>query len=61
MGVYHFMGLGQAIGAVTCAVDYIEKAIDLSINLIPMMKLSDCLTVVVVLIIMRIIEVRLRQ
>ena len=28
MGVYHFMGLGQAVGAVTCAVDYIEKALD---------------------------------
>jgi len=30
MGVYHFMGLGRAVGAVTCAVDYIEKAIDLN-------------------------------
>ena len=28
MGVYHFMGLGRAVGAVTCAVDYIEKALD---------------------------------
>jgi len=30
MGVYHFMGLGRAVGAVTCAVDYIEKALDLN-------------------------------
>jgi hypothetical protein len=29
MGVYHFMGLGKAVGAVTCAVDYVEKALDL--------------------------------
>ncbi len=29
MGVVHFMGLGKAVGAVTCAVDYIEKALDL--------------------------------
>jgi hypothetical protein len=29
MGVYHFMGLGKSIGAVTCAVDYIEKSLDL--------------------------------
>lgn len=28
MGVYHFMGVGKAVGAVTCAVDYIEKALD---------------------------------
>jgi len=28
MGTYHFMGLGRAVGAVTCAVDYIEKALD---------------------------------
>ena len=28
MGVYHFMGVGLAVGAVTCAVDYIEKALD---------------------------------
>jgi len=28
MGVYHFMGVGRAVGAVTCAVDYIEKALD---------------------------------
>jgi len=28
MGVFHFMGLGRSIGAVTCAVDYIEKALD---------------------------------
>ena len=29
MGVYHFMGLGQGIGAVTCAVDYIESSLEL--------------------------------
>ena len=29
MGVYHFMGVGFGVGAVTCAVDYIEKALDL--------------------------------
>lgn len=29
MGVYHFMGVGRAVGAVTCAVSYIEKALDL--------------------------------
>ncbi|MDL1878002.1 hypothetical protein FBQ85_22950 [Cytophagia bacterium CHB2] len=29
MGTYHFMGLGRAVGAVTCAVDYIEKTLDL--------------------------------
>ncbi|MDM8537379.1 hypothetical protein QUF70_11535 [Desulfobacterales bacterium HSG17] len=28
MGVYHFMGLGRAVGAVTCAIDYIEKALN---------------------------------
>ena len=28
MGVYHFMGVGRAVGAVTCAVDYIEKALN---------------------------------
>ncbi|MEK8017094.1 MAG: hypothetical protein VSS75_009515 [Candidatus Parabeggiatoa sp.] len=28
MGVFHFMGVGRAVGAVTCAVDYIEKALD---------------------------------
>ncbi len=28
MGVYHFMGLGKSVGTVTCAVDYIEKALD---------------------------------
>jgi hypothetical protein len=28
MGVYHFMGLGRAVGAATCAVDYVEKALD---------------------------------
>lgn len=27
MGVYHFMGVGKSVGAVTCAVDYIEKAL----------------------------------
>ena len=26
MGIYLFMGLGRAIGAATCAVDYLEKA-----------------------------------
>ncbi len=30
MGVVHFMGLGKAVGAVTCAVDYIEKALDIA-------------------------------
>jgi hypothetical protein len=30
MGVYHFMGVGKSVGAVTCAVDYIEKALDLA-------------------------------
>ena len=30
MGVYHFMGVGRAVGAVTCAVDYIEKALDIA-------------------------------
>lgn len=29
MGVYHFMGVGRAVGAVTCAVSYVEKALDL--------------------------------
>jgi hypothetical protein len=29
MGVYHFMGLGTSPGVVTCAVDYIEKALDI--------------------------------
>jgi predicted transcriptional regulator len=29
MGVYHFMGVGRGVGAVTCAVDYIEKSLDL--------------------------------
>lgn len=28
MGVFHFMGLGRAVGSVTCAVDYIEKCLD---------------------------------
>ena len=28
MGVYHFMGLGRAVGVVTCAVDYLEKSHD---------------------------------
>jgi hypothetical protein len=28
MSVYHFMGVGRAVGVVTCAVDYIEKALD---------------------------------
>lgn len=28
MGVFHFMGLGRSIGVVTCAIDYIEKALD---------------------------------
>jgi len=28
MGVVHFMGVGRSVGAVTCAVDYIEKALD---------------------------------
>lgn len=32
MGVYHFMGVGRSVGAVTCAVDYIEKALDLASN-----------------------------
>lgn len=30
MGVYHFMGVGQAVGAITCAVDYIEQCLTLS-------------------------------
>ncbi|KPL85490.1 hypothetical protein [Herpetosiphon geysericola] len=30
MGVYHFMGVGRSVGAVTCAVDYIEKALQMS-------------------------------
>ncbi len=29
MGVFHFMGVGKAVGAVTCAVDYVEKALDI--------------------------------
>lgn len=28
MGTYHFMSVGKAVGAVTCAVDYIEKSLD---------------------------------
>jgi len=32
MGVYHFMGLGKSIGTVTKAVDYINRAVDLSEN-----------------------------
>nr|WP_044200498.1 hypothetical protein [Oscillochloris trichoides] len=28
MGTYHFMGVGRSVGTVTCAVDYIEKALD---------------------------------
>ena len=28
MGVYHFMGVGRSVGVVTCAVDYIEKALE---------------------------------
>jgi hypothetical protein len=32
MGVYHFMGLGKSIGAVTCAVDYIDQAVDLRLR-----------------------------
>jgi hypothetical protein len=28
MGTFHFMGVGKSVGAVTCAVDYIEKIID---------------------------------
>jgi len=27
MGTYHFMGVGRAVGAVSCAVDYIEKSL----------------------------------
>lgn len=27
MGTYHFMGVGKSVGAVTCAIDYIEKAL----------------------------------
>lgn len=27
MGIYHFMGVGKAVGPVTCAVDYIEKSL----------------------------------
>lgn len=32
MGVYHFMGLGRAVGTITCAVDYIEKSLDMLSN-----------------------------
>ncbi len=28
MGVYHFTGLGGSIGGVTCAIDWIERALD---------------------------------
>lgn len=28
MGVFHFMGLGRAVGAVSCAVDYVERLLD---------------------------------
>lgn len=30
MGVYHFMGVGFSVGVVTCAVDYIEQALELN-------------------------------
>ena len=29
MGIYHFMGVGKSVGVVTCAVDYIENALDM--------------------------------
>jgi hypothetical protein len=29
MGVVHFMGVGKSVGVVTCAVDYIEKCLEL--------------------------------
>lgn len=29
MGTYHFMGVGKAVGTVSCAVDYIEKSLEL--------------------------------
>ncbi|OLP15464.1 hypothetical protein BST81_26105 [Leptolyngbya sp. 'hensonii'] len=28
MGIYHFIGVGRSVGTVTCAVDYIERALD---------------------------------